>query len=256
MLQKHSQTNGPRLKSSAFLFIALTACAQQQRPVVLAPVRMEPAGDTSTAGPRRVFDTQCDDPFATTNRIDWPGPNVYRSARGANEARYPGQSAYPGHLQNWRDAVTSGTQSPLMTAPDNIDPAALGAIGYRKPALVLLTLRNHVDGAESFDPAFREYIRSWAFKHPTPGDFFRSVENSTGEDLSWFWRSFFYTTDVLDIGIDSVSTRSAERTDVRNHSAAPIYIDSISGASTRCLCRWNDAGFLVSSEYLGPHQSR
>jgi aminopeptidase N len=137
------------------------------------------------------------------------GFNTYLNAF-ANEARYPGQSAYPGYLKNWSDAATSGTQSPLMTAPDNIDPAALGAIGYRKPALVLLTLRNHVVGAESFDIAFREYIRSWAFKHPTPGDFFRSVENSTGEDLSWFWRSFFYTTDVLDIGIDSVSTRSAD----------------------------------------------
>jgi aminopeptidase N len=97
-----------------------------------------------------------------------------------------------------------------MTAPDNIDPSALGAIGYRKPAVVLLTLRNHVVGPNLFDTAFREYIRSWAFKHPTPGDFFRSVENSTGEDLSWFWRSFFYTTDVLDIGIDSVSTRTSQ----------------------------------------------
>ena len=137
------------------------------------------------------------------------GFNTYLNAF-ANEARYPGQSAYPGYLRNWADAVTSGTQSPLMTAPDNIDPAALGAIGYRKPALVLLTLRNHVVGAASFDTAFREYIRSWAFKHPTPGDFFRSIENSTGEDLSWFWRSFFYTTDVLDIGIDGVSTHSAD----------------------------------------------
>jgi aminopeptidase N len=97
-----------------------------------------------------------------------------------------------------------------MTAPDNIDPSALGAIGYRKPAVVLLALRNHVIGRESFDNAFREYIRSWTFRHPTPGDFFRSIENSTGEDLSWFWRGFFYTTDVLDIGIDSVSTRTAE----------------------------------------------
>jgi hypothetical protein len=137
------------------------------------------------------------------------GINTYLNAF-ANEARYPGQSAYPGYLRNWADAVTRGTQSPLMTAPDNIDPTALGAIGYRKPALVLLTLRNHVVGADFFDRAFREYIRAWAFKHPTPGDFFRTIENGTGEDLSWFWRSFFYTTDVLDIGIDSVSMQSSE----------------------------------------------
>jgi len=137
------------------------------------------------------------------------GFNTYLNAF-ANEARYPGQSAYPGYLRNWADAVTRRTQSPLMTAPDNIDPNALGAIGYRKPALVLMTLRNHVVGPDLFDTAFREYIRSWAFKHPTPGDFFRSIENSAGEDLSWFWHSFFYATDVLDIGIDSVSTRTSE----------------------------------------------
>jgi hypothetical protein len=136
------------------------------------------------------------------------GFNTYLNAF-AQEARYPGQSAYPAYLKNWSDAVSAGTQSPLMTAPDNIDPSALGAIGYRKPAVVLLTLRNHVIGADAFDNAFRDYIRAWVFKHPTPGDFFRSIENSTGEDLSWFWRSFFYTTDVLDIGIDSVSMRSS-----------------------------------------------
>ena len=137
------------------------------------------------------------------------GFNTYLNAF-ATEARYPGRSAYPTYLKNWADAAGAGTQSPLMTAPDNIDPSALGAIGYRKPAVVLLTLRNHVVGADWFDNAFREYIRAWAFKHPTPGDFFRSIENSTGEDLSWFWRSFFYTTDVLDIGIDSVSMRTSE----------------------------------------------
>jgi aminopeptidase N len=137
------------------------------------------------------------------------GFNTYLNAF-ANEARYPGQNAYPAYLRNWGDAVTHGTQSPLMTAADNIDPSALGAIGYRKPAVVMLTLRNHVIGPDLFDTAFREYIRAWAFKHPTPGDFFRSIENSTGEDLSWFWRSFLYTTDVLDIGIDSVSTHTVD----------------------------------------------
>jgi hypothetical protein len=137
------------------------------------------------------------------------GFNTYLNAF-AQEGRYPGQSAYPTYLKNWADAVAAGTQSPLMTAPDNIDPNALGAIGYRKPAVVMLTLRNHVVGRDTFDAAFREYIRAWSFKHPTPGDFFRTIENSTGEDLSWFWRAFFYTTDVLDIGIDSVSMRTAD----------------------------------------------
>jgi hypothetical protein len=154
------------------------------------------------------------------------GFNTYLNAF-AVEARVPGQNAYPGYLRNWADAVTRRIQSPLMTAPDNIDPAALGAIGYRKPAVVLLTLRNHVIGATAFDAAFREYIRRWAFKHPTPGDFFRSIENSTGEDLSWFWRSFFYSTDVLDIGIDSVSQSTSEGQSfvtiaLRRHTSIPF----------------------------------
>ena len=128
----------------------------------------------------------------------------------SNEAREPGTSLWPAYMKNWRTVVENGTQSPLMTPPDRINAGALGAIGYRKPAAVLLTLRNHVVGAETFDAAFREYTRRWAFKHPTPADFFRTVENFTGEDLSWFWRGFFYTTDVLDIGIDSVSTTQSE----------------------------------------------
>ena len=135
------------------------------------------------------------------------GFNTYLNAFAA-EARTPGTNAYPGYLANWQRVVRGQTQSPLMTTPDQIDASALGAIGYRKPAVVLLTLRNHVVGADLFDRAFRQYIRDWAFKHPTPGDFFRSIENGTGEDLSWFWRGFFYSTDVLDIGIDSVSQRT------------------------------------------------
>ena len=70
---------------------------------------------------------------------------------------------------------------------------------------MLLTLRNHVVGPELFDFAFREYIRNWAFKHPTPGDFFRTIENAAGRDLSWYWREYWYTTGLLDIAIDSVS---------------------------------------------------
>jgi aminopeptidase N len=57
------------------------------------------------------------------------------------------------------------------------------------------------------DRALREYVRRWAFKHPTPADFFRTVENVSGEDLSWFWNAFFYSTDVLDIAVDGVAMR-------------------------------------------------
>ena len=122
----------------------------------------------------------------------------------ALEARYPRNNAYTADLGDWQSTVRARTQSPLMTAADLIDERGLGAVGYDKPAVVLMTLRNHVVGADLFDATFRQYIRDWAFKHPSPGDFFRSIENGSGQDLSWFWRSFFYYTDVLDKGIDSV----------------------------------------------------
>src|SRR5437868_7488683 len=120
------------------------------------------------------------------------GFNTYINAF-SNERRYPGTSSYAAYLADWRAAVEQGTQAPLMTRPDWVDARALGAIAYRKPAVALLTLRNHVVGADAFDRAFREYARLWAFKHPAPGDFFRTIENVTGADLSWYWRAFWYT---------------------------------------------------------------
>jgi hypothetical protein len=134
------------------------------------------------------------------------GFNSYINAFSA-ERRYPGTSPWPAYVENWKQAVDQGTQSPLMTRPDHVDARALGAMAYRKPAVVLLALRNHVVGAEAFDRAFREYTRRWAFKHPTPGDFFRTIENVTGNDLGWFWRSFWYTSDVLDLALENVTTR-------------------------------------------------
>ena len=137
------------------------------------------------------------------------GVNTYINAF-ANELRVPGSSAWGAYMTSWRQAVERGIQAPLMAAPDHIDGAALGAIGYRKPGAVLLTLRDNVVGRETMDLALREYVRRWAYKHPTPGDFFRTMENVSGQDLSWFWRGFFYSDDVLDIGIDSVKNHAPQ----------------------------------------------
>ena len=135
-----------------------------------------------------------------------------------------------------------------MTRPDHIDAAALGALAYRKPAAVLLTLRNHVVGADAFDRAFREYARRWAFRHPTPGDFFRTVENVTGTDLGWFWRASGTRTDVLDIGVDGVETRSEDGQHTRDRLAAARHERALPGGrapppgrrhhARRALCRW------------------
>jgi len=98
---------------------------------------------------------------------------------------------------------------PQALAADRVAPRLLGAIEYSKPATGLYLLRQHIlaDTAR-FDAAFREYIRRWAYKHPTPADFFRSMEDGLGEDLSWFWRGWFYRTDVVDQAVDSVRMRT------------------------------------------------
>jgi hypothetical protein len=134
------------------------------------------------------------------------GVNTYQNAF-SSERRFPGTDSYGGYVVNWRQAVDHGTQSAVMTPPDRIESSALGAVAYRKPGTLLLTLRDAVVGREAMDRTMREYVRRWAFKHPTPADFFRTVENVSGYDLSWFWDAFFYGTDVLDIGIVGLSMK-------------------------------------------------
>jgi hypothetical protein len=91
---------------------------------------------------------------------------------------------------------------PIMTNSENINN--FGANAYDKVATGLNILRETIVGRELFDNAFREYSKRWAFKSPTPADFFRTIEDATGEDLDWFWRGWFYGTDACDIAIDTV----------------------------------------------------
>jgi len=99
----------------------------------------------------------------------------------------------------------SGDQSqisPIMTNSDQVQN--LGPNAYAKPATALNILRETVMGRELFDYSFKKYAQRWAFKHPEPGDFFRTMEDASGTDLDWFWRGWFYTVDHVDIGIDNV----------------------------------------------------
>ncbi|MBB6500321.1 M1 family metallopeptidase [Pedobacter cryoconitis] len=93
----------------------------------------------------------------------------------------------------------------IMVTPDAMVEANIGINLYFKPAMGLNILRNEVLGADRFDYAFRNYIKHWAFKHPTPFDFFRSMENGAGEDLSWFWRGWFLDNWKMDQAITSVT---------------------------------------------------
>lgn len=92
----------------------------------------------------------------------------------------------------------------LYTYPDVIQQDNLGIAAYMKPAQMLTALREVVLGKDRFDAAFREYINRWAFKHPTPWDFFHTMENVSGEDLSWFWRGWVLNTWKLDQKVKEV----------------------------------------------------
>ena len=91
---------------------------------------------------------------------------------------------------------------PIMTNPEQI--VQLGNNAYGKPATALNILRETVMGREAFDKGFKTYSERWAFKHPKPADFFRSMEDASGVDLDWFWRGWFYTNDHVDIAIDTI----------------------------------------------------
>ncbi|MCU0444342.1 MAG: M1 family metallopeptidase [Microscillaceae bacterium] len=94
------------------------------------------------------------------------------------------------------------TLVPIMTNSEQI--LQFGNNAYGKPATALNILRETVMGRELFDYAFKEYARRWAFKHPTPADFFRTMEDASGVDLDWFWRGWFFTTEPCDISIEDV----------------------------------------------------
>src|SRR5256884_4996439 len=114
-----------------------------------------------------------------------------------------------GPAAGWARFAATGRDQPPILAADRVTPALLGSVEYGKPAAGLYLLRQQLlDDTTRFDAAFRGYIRRWAYKHPTPADFFRSMEDALGEDLSWFWRGWLYRTDVVDQAVDSVRMRS------------------------------------------------
>ncbi len=96
------------------------------------------------------------------------------------------------------------TADPIMSIPDVIQTRNLGWEAYNKPGFGLRILREHILGADRFDYAFKNYLNKWAFKHPTPMDFFRAMEDGAGEDLGWFWKAWFYELWRLDQSVKDV----------------------------------------------------
>lgn len=105
-------------------------------------------------------------------------------------------------LNEW---LTNEGVEPSMTAPDKMQSTNLGHANYRKPALGLRILREVVLGKELFNEAMSAYVDRWAYKHPTPNDFFNTIADVSGHNLDWFWRGWFETTWTLDQAIETVT---------------------------------------------------
>ena len=137
--------------------------------------------------------------------------------------------------------LASGDIEPLITYPDNLVERNM-SIQYYKTAMVLALLRNSILGEEMFDDAFKQYIERWAYKHPTPYDFFRTIEDVSGEDLSWFWRSWIYNSwsldqSVIDVSYPSGSAENGAVITIANMREVPmpvvVEITTESGAVSR-----------------------
>ena len=124
----------------------------------------------------------------------------YPNSIGALE-KYPSRRGDPQKIVPYM-AGDQDFISPIMSNPENV--FQLGPNAYAKPATALNILRETVMGREVFDHAFKTYSQRWMFKHPTPEDFFRTMEDASAVDLDWFWRGWFYSTDVVDIGVKNV----------------------------------------------------
>ncbi|TWR29224.1 M1 family metallopeptidase [Mucilaginibacter pallidiroseus] len=107
-------------------------------------------------------------------------------------------------VQRAAQYITNPNMETVMSAPDNLKEANTGILLYFKPGMGLTMLREQILGPERFDFAFKTYINRWAFKHPTPDDFFRTMENAAGESLNWFWRGWFVNNWRLDVGVRDV----------------------------------------------------
>jgi hypothetical protein len=143
--------------------------------------------------------------------------------------------------QGWRTYTRTGLE-PILSNPDNLKEANNGTLLYSKPSAGLTLLREEILGPERFDYAFKTYIQRWAFKHPSPDDFFRTMEAASGESLQWFWRGWFEHTWKLDVSVrgvryvDNDAKKGAIITlDNLEQMAMPVVLDvkTKSGKTTR-----------------------
>lgn len=124
------------------------------------------------------------------------------STANFNDGEYKSSRSIDMHRTG--DAFTRPELEPIMSQPNNLKEKNTGTLLYSKPSAGLVLLREQILGPERFDFAFKTYINRWAFKHPTPDDFFRTMENAAGESLQWFWRGWFVNDWRLDVAVSDV----------------------------------------------------
>jgi hypothetical protein len=124
------------------------------------------------------------------------------STANFNNGEY--KPAKPMDLHHMGTIITAPELEPVLTEPADLKEKNTGLLLYYKPSIALTLLREQVLGPERFDLAFKTYIERWAYKHPTPDDFFRTMENVSGESLQWFWRAWFVNNWRLDVAVSDV----------------------------------------------------
>jgi hypothetical protein len=133
------------------------------------------------------------------------GFNTFINTLSTNDFNNGEFKPRPGNMHTTGANFTRPTLEPILSnGPDNLKEANNGTLLYSKPSAGLVMLREQILGPERFDFAFKTYINRWAFKHPTPDDFFRTIENAAGESLQWFWRGWFANTWRLDVAVRNV----------------------------------------------------
>ena len=141
----------------------------------------------------------------------------------APNSKYPSRRGDPAKIVPYMSGDQS-TISPIMSNPENV--YQLGPNAYGKPATALNILRETVMGRELFDHAFKTYSQRWMFKHPTPEDFFRTMEDASAVDLDWFWRGWFYTTDFVDIGVKGIKKYQVAKKPVTGDLMSKVFLVS------------------------------
>ena len=132
------------------------------------------------------------------------GFNTFINSLASDEFNNGEYRPQPVNMHALGKVLTNSTFEPVMSSPDNMKESSIGYLAYYKPAIGLTLLREQVLGPERFDRAFKTYVGRWAYKHPTPDDFFRTMENVSGENLNWFWRGWFLNNWKLDQAVADV----------------------------------------------------